>query len=70
MIVIICRDFVAGMIYSVVRHSKEDEEMYKELMEVNNELIPHLLKSQGKFFFMKYIFLKGEFQFRSFFYTF
>ena len=50
MIVIICRDFVAGMIYSVVRHSKEDEEMYKELMEVNNELIPHLLKSQGNFF--------------------
>jgi len=28
------------------RHSKEDEEIYKELMEINNDFIPHLLKTQ------------------------
>jgi hypothetical protein len=32
----------------VGRHSKEDEEIYKEFMEINNELIPHVLKTDGK----------------------
>ena len=27
------------------RYSKDDEEIYKEFMEIANELIPHLVKS-------------------------
>jgi Menin len=34
--------------FSVCRHSKEDEEIYKEFMEINNELIPHVLKTEGE----------------------
>ena len=26
-------------------YSREDEEIYKEFLEINNELIPHLMKS-------------------------
>ena len=26
-------------------YSREDEEIYKEFMEINNELIPHLMKT-------------------------
>jgi hypothetical protein len=39
-------------IYLIVldRHSKEDEEIYKEFMEINNELIPHVFKTDGKSF--------------------
>ena len=29
-------------------YSKDDEEIYKEFMEINNELIPHILKADGK----------------------
>ena len=36
--------------HSLVRYkySKDDEEIYKEFMEINNELIPHILKADGK----------------------
>ena len=30
------------------KYSKDDEEIYKEFMEINNELIPHILKTEGK----------------------
>lgn len=30
------------------KYSKDDEEIYKEFMEINNELIPHILKADGK----------------------
>ena len=29
------------------KYSKDDEEIYKEFMEINNELIPHILKTEG-----------------------
>ena len=29
------------------KYSKEDEEIYKEFMEINNDLIPHILKTEG-----------------------
>ncbi len=29
------------------RYSKDDEEIYKEFMEIANELIPHLVKTAG-----------------------
>merc|ERR1719187_2012164 len=29
------------------KYSKDDEEIYKEFMEINNELIPHILKSEA-----------------------
>ena len=30
------------------KYSKDDEEIYKEFMEINNELIPHILKADGR----------------------
>ena len=30
------------------KYSKDDEEIYKEFMEINNELIPHVLKADGE----------------------
>ena len=30
------------------KYSKEDEEIYKEFMEINNDLIPHILKTEGR----------------------
>ena len=30
------------------KYSKDDEEIYKEFMEINNELIPHILKADGE----------------------
>ena len=29
------------------KYSKDDEEIYKEFMEINNELIPHIFKTNG-----------------------
>ncbi|XP_023324624.1 menin [Eurytemora carolleeae] len=37
----------AAAVLKGYRHGKDDEEIYKEFMEINNELIPHLLKTQG-----------------------
>ena len=37
---LICDDFR-------YKYSKEDEEIYKEFMEINNDLIPHILKTEG-----------------------
>ena len=31
------------------KYSKDDEEIYKEFMEINNELIPHILKADGEY---------------------
>ena len=31
--------------YLRYNYSREDEEIYKEFLEINNELIPHLMKS-------------------------
>ena len=31
------------------KYSKDDEEIYKEFMEINNELIPHMFKTKGTF---------------------
>ena len=31
------------------KYSKDDEEIYKEFMEINNDLIPNILKTNGKF---------------------
>ena len=39
---------IENKVVDLCRHGKEDEEIYKEFMEINNELIPHLLKTQGK----------------------
>ena len=32
------------------KYSKDDEEIYKEFMEINNELIPHMFKTKGMFY--------------------
>lgn len=34
--------------YLRYKYSKEDEEIYKEFMEINNDLIPHILKTEGR----------------------
>jgi len=35
----------AASVVKKYKYSKDDEEIYKELMEINNELIPHILKT-------------------------
>jgi len=42
---------VEKIISDVIRYkySKEDEEIYKEFMEINNDLIPHIFKTEGRF---------------------
>ena len=45
-------DKIAEKIISDVnryKYSKEDEEIYKEFMEINNDLIPHIFKTEGRF---------------------
>merc|ERR1719391_1721034 len=37
----------ASQVLKFYRHQKEDEELYKEFMEINNDFIPSILKNQG-----------------------
>merc|ERR1711874_74395 len=36
----------AASVVKRYKYSKDDEEIYKEFMEINNELIPHILKTE------------------------
>ena len=39
---------ILSNLYCRYKYSKDDEEIYKEFMEINNELIPHILKTEGE----------------------
>ena len=49
-ILILVRIQCGYFIFFRYKYSKDDEEIYKEFMEINNELIPHMFKTKGMFY--------------------